>query len=100
GECQTPIAASRSTAPASAIVPAIEGRITLPATLIALTPLTKEGLRPLAHVLAIVAANIFIGDAAGNLTQPRFKLGPAFRRIKYTARRFPRPDHINQWSGI
>ncbi len=96
GNRKAPAAASRSAAPASAFVPAVERRIALPSALIPLTSLTEESLRSVAHILAVVAANIFIGDAAGNLAQPRFKLGPAFRRIEYTARRFPRPHHIDQ----
>src|SRR5690606_11508214 len=60
GNGQAPAAASRAAAPTPAFVPAVERRIALPPALIPLSSLTKESLRPVAHILAIVAANIFI----------------------------------------
>ena len=54
------------------------------------------GMHPLAQLLAVVIAQAFVADAAGELAQPLFQFGPPLRRVEHAARRLARPQQIGE----
>ncbi|MCY1231430.1 hypothetical protein D9M72_438780 [compost metagenome] len=60
----------------------------------------QEGVQPVAHVLAVVAAHAFVGDDGSDLLQPRFELGAFLRRVERSTLDLALPDHVGKGSRI